>query len=64
MIKKIFLTGAVILGIIGFLLSGIFVGSAIAFHEWGRVLVYGVAAVVSLEISILSWLKLKNKEDT
>ena len=64
MIKKIFLTGAVILGIIGLLLSGIFVGSAIAFHEWGRVLVYGVAAVVSLEISILSWLKLKNKEDT
>ena len=64
MIKKLFLTGAVILGIIGFLLSGIFVGSAIAFHEWGRVLVYGVAAVVSLEISILSWLKLKNKEDT
>ena len=64
MIKRIFLTGAVILGIFGFLLSGIFVGSAIAFHEWGRVLVYGVAAVVSLEISILSWLKLKNKEDT
>ena len=55
---------AVILGAVGIGLSVTMIVSAVQFMEWGRVVLYFITAIVSLEILLLALGKLKNKENT
>ena len=55
---------AVVVGAVGIGLSVAMVVSAFQFREWGRVILYLVTAIVSLEMLILAIEKLQKKDDT
>ena len=58
---KWLLLALTLLGVIGFLVSAAMLVMAILFGELGRVMFYGVLAVVSAELAILSVLHLRSK---
>ena len=55
---------AVLAGAVGIGLSVTMIVSAFQFSEWGRVILYFVTAIVSLEMLLLALGKLNNKENT
>ena len=61
---KALLWFVVIIGAVGIGLSVTMIVSAFQFSEWGRVILYFVIAIVSLEMLLLALGKLNNKENT
>ena len=60
--KKIWYCALAMLGLIGIILSVIMFVSAIRFGELGRVIAYSFTAVICLELTIFSIVKLIPKE--
>ena len=48
-----------LLGVIGLIASVVMLVMAVRFGEWGRVLFYGVIAILCLELAAISWGKRK-----
>jgi len=59
--KRILLLIVTLLSMIGFFVSAVMFVMAIRFGELGRVVFYGVLAVASAELAILSILRLRRK---
>lgn len=61
---KTLLILAVIAGVVGVALSIAMIVRAVQWQEWGRVFLYLVTAIVSLEMIVLAVSKLREKENT
>ena len=49
--KKIVCAGAAVIGLVAAVLLIILVVTAVRFSEWGRVMVYGILLLLSLELT-------------
>ena len=59
--RKILYLILILLGIAGFAACAVMMVMAVRFHEWGRVLAYGIALLLCAELVILSFLRLRNQ---
>jgi len=59
--RKILHLILMLLGIVGIVACAVTVVMAVRFHEWGRVLAYGIALLLCAELVILSFIRLRSK---
>ena len=48
-----------LLGVAGLIVSTVMVVMSVRFGEWGRVLFYGVIAILCIEMAVIAWGKRK-----